>query len=344
MKIPKKLGFVQAINCIEGVDTSDKPLEIDFSKTTFSEPSGSLLLVRWIAKQQIRRNVSIKWGGTPDPRYVPFDKVSPHDRWLKYQLFSGFYNAVNGGDVQPFREDERTRNKYVPYSVIEIGTACKMLQDGDGKRAQHSAEEIALRITRQILEDVSAATAAAFTKSLQEIIENVIFYAGGVSRCYLMAQFTPEVPATPSNKRILQIAIMDEGCGLLERLKRSESDSDHLNAIERALVAGVSSSNQRGRGIGLATLLKASSAGGSMFMGTGSVTGVGKASIYESGQRQTMRLEGRWWPLDVSDLNYGMSGTFVGLKLFPESVNFTTIENQIRDEFKPDTGVIIPDK
>lgn len=328
MIIPRTLEFFAILNLIEK-DDPRFTLEVDFRGTEWSEPSGSLLLIRWLKQQRLNnRNVVLSWGGLPNREYVQFDTLPLHNRWLQYQLYNGFYDALLGGDVQPFRENGLTRDRYVPYCELTVGPAL------NGSHAQRIAGETAAQLSRQILKEATTeeTVVATFRRALQELLENIVFYAG-VNHCYVMAQYAPRPLAKRDNRQVLQIAILDEGCGLLERLRESQNIADHLGAIEKAIEAGISSTDEAMRGYGLATLLSASAQNGRMLVATGNENSrePGQACWFNNGDQGGART-------------YPLAGTFIALDLLPELVDFAQIDERLSIERRRMGGTIHRDR
>jgi len=134
-----------------------------------------------------------------------------------------------------------------------------------------------------------------YNYALREIIRNV-FEHSGVDVCYICGQRWP-------NGRV-EIAVIDEGIGITESLKRSYDINDDSYALQQAIKPGISSTTNidpsrniyDNSGFGLYILSEIGSAFGWFVLGSG-----------------TKRIVGYQKEMDIEPLNFG--GTYFGMQL-----------------------------
>ncbi|MDE2480819.1 MAG: sensor histidine kinase [bacterium] len=296
-------------------------LTLDFSKTTFSDPIASLFVIRWVdAARALGVKVTPHWGSFKEGKRV--DDLDEHSRWMFYNGTSGFRSALETGYVAPFEENPKTAGRYVKYQEIKLDEFRQLREDGDDGAARLSVRNFADSLGTQAFgksKDVQK-----FRRCLAELVENVVWYAGPAARCFVMSQLRPL--SAPEQEGLfikgfeaelkLEIAIADDGVGLLDTLLDSPGVNDHESAIEMAVTPGVSSTQGNDRGFGLALLREAAGLGGSMYIATNNDEDAG-ALVEVTPDCRPRKI------------HYPLSGTFVGVSILPQLVKLDEIEKRL---------------
>jgi hypothetical protein len=304
---------------------------LDFSKTSFSDPAASLFLIRWVeTARALGLTVTANWGAFEDGPLS--DDMSKHSKWMFYNGVSGFRSALETGYVATFTENPRAEGRYVKYQRFDLETFRQKRKEGEDGEARKLVRAFADKLGKQAYPQ--SPDVPTFSRCLAELLENVVWYAGDEASCFVMSQLRPlsrsEEEAIHQKgheaSKKLEIAIFDDGVGLLSTLRDNAGVDDHASAVEMAVTPGVSSTQGFDRGYGLALLQTAASKGGFMYVATNNDEDEG-ALVEVTAAR-------------ARPVAYPLAGTFVGVSILPELVKLEAIDKMLRETAGPSHGTL----
>jgi hypothetical protein len=158
---------------------------------------------------------------------------------FSYATFMGFYRTLglrNGIVMQ----DPPSKTGYAPITRLDISSITKTAREQRRHPAElltNHAGNLAAILTQQ--RDGPAYTIVTY--AIRELLRNVIDHSGAQS-CWYCAQAWPE-------KRLVEVAILDQGRGVLESLRENQNldVTDDESALKLALLPGVTAASSVGR-------------------------------------------------------------------------------------------------
>lgn len=209
--------------------------EIDMRDLTFIDPFGMVGIL------EAGRYFSVD--GKKKTLLLPQseDVLRYLERMDFFKYAAGYFNLDSGG---PELSDKFLRSQQSDV-LLEI-TPIEKSDDihfivGRVKKRAYSILEKHLHYNEQAI--------SGFIVALSEVCQNIIEHSGntgfvGIQKYYFQKR----------DKNIVKIAVMDLGVGFRESLSERLSVSDDIDAIEKALVYGLSRYRDEGRGHGLAAV------------------------------------------------------------------------------------------
>lgn len=289
----------------------DEPeVVVDFSPLTYSFPSAML-----VAGSKIREWVTYRSQNGYLSRPAGIDSQRSVHSYLMHLGFFDFIYMDEGNRV----DQVRGSIKYLPISRVSIPPFDPYT--GNVHEWHKSIFEKSKKLAGILAGSYDdSEELRVYSYSIREVIRNV-FEHSGASECFICGQRW-------WNGRV-EIAILDEGVGILNTLKDSHDIHDDLHALKLALTAGVSRTNSLSEqenvfgnsGFGLYVLSNLAASFGWFALGSGA----GRVIGYQN----TVRLVEK----------FSFSGTFFGMRLNTQPRNFRAVLNEIIAEGESESGL-----
>ena len=224
------LNFVSALNFCDYLSTlpSDGKYDFYFPSNASYDPF-PMLIVSSSIRRFIARNTNLK----ENLKIYNKSKNS-------YAAHMGFYKAC-GWQVGNAVGEAPGSSTYIPITkkaIKELEEECKVNRTVIQEEIEKLAKKMAAILSRKNID-----LQEALTFLLREIIRNTPEH-GRTEEVWYCAQYWPSIS-------LVELAIMDEGCGLYESLKSNKSLDDCINndedALEYAMKPGISRVINRNR-------------------------------------------------------------------------------------------------
>ena len=230
IKIPESLTPESVIEFSKEIYKTplDNDYLLDFSRLGHIEPFGMLMLSAVI--RQFKNSRKLKQGNDIKFRAANFEGKS-YASWMG--LFKSF-GLDHGNDVGQVSGNAN----YIPITRI---TSNRVVREASEKYVHHGEviERESARLAQVLTRTGVGQITETLTYSIREIMRNVIEHSTA-SHIWIAAQYWPQ-------RRIVEIAILDEGIGILESLKRNPKhtfDNDE-KALFMAVQPGISGVKKR---------------------------------------------------------------------------------------------------
>jgi hypothetical protein len=300
LEIPKELTYSAARDlCVDAsLFHDDAELAVDFSKVTFSRPTGMLVvgstIRQLVAERRARRLPTVAVG---------VSKSVPAHTYLEHLGFFDFIGLLNRNKIGAAKGSAR----YIPIRKID-----RAQFETKGRNSKQVRDEIL-----EFSKDISAVVAAGFedyevhrlfSYAFKEIIRNVFEHSSARS-CFITGQRW--------ESGMVEAAVIDEGCGIQKSLSETFEISTDAEALALAIKPGVSRTSgalvneHDNSGFGLYVLSEVGRNFGRFVVGSGeSALRLGSDSL-------------------VKQDKVKFSGTFVGLRLDTPPKNFANVLDDI---------------
>lgn len=310
LEIPKELTYAAARDlCVDAtLFREDAELAIDFSKLSYSRPTGMLVVGSAIRQLVTQR----KAAGLPTVAIGVSNSVPAHT-YLEHLGFFDFIGLKNRNKIGVARGNAL----YIPIRQIQ-----RAQFETRGRDSKQVRDEI-----MEYSKDISSVIAAnfedyevhrVFSYAFKEIIRNVFEHSGATS-CFVTGQRW--------ENGLVEAAVLDEGMGISKSLSESFSITDDAAALRLAIKPGVSRTSGASRnehdnsGFGLYVLSEVGRNFGRFVLGSGS---------------SALRL-GSDTQVKQDTVKFG--GTFVGLRLDTPPKNFSAVLDEIVAAGEAEAGV-----
>ena len=276
----------------------DAELAIDFSKLSYSRPTG-MLVVGSVIRQLVTQR---KAAGLPTVA-IGVSKSKPAHTYLEHLGFFDFIGLQNRNKIGAAKGNER----YIPIRKID-----RTQFETSGRDSKQVRDEIL-----EYSKDISSVIAASFedyevrrvfSYAFKEIIRNV-FEHSGASSCFVTGQRW--------ENGLVEAAVLDEGIGICKSLSQSFAITDDAAALRLAIKPGVSRTSGAAHnehdnsGFGLYVLSEVGRNFGRFVLGSGN-------SALRLGSDSKVKQDA---------VKFG--GTFVGLRLDTPPKNFSVVVDEI---------------
>ena len=223
LQCPRKLSdsaVIQFISECSSVPETCEKLIIDFSYVDFALPYATLILANGL-KQEIERRSTLGLA-------TEFDLKSTGARAPGYLMHMGFFRYI-GVDYGRDPNEAAGGANYLPITVLNRQV---LESKRTGNLLQEVIDKESERLAIVLLGEENICESIMLGYCLREVIRNVFEHAATDS-CLVMAQKHPQ-------KSSAEIAIVDNGIGIYESLRKTHAVACVDDAIEKALLPGIS--------------------------------------------------------------------------------------------------------
>lgn len=228
---PKIINESGAFEFIEGLAAQEQQFVLDFSKTQFAYPLGSLIFAA-----EFRTFV--------ETRRIPFrtEGIDPLHPAHGYLAHMGFFKSL-GIPIGKRPGQAEGASTYVPITVLALGdlekTYKEKLAQNDDPPIGSVVEGESMRLSKLITQDLRPRINRPIAYCFREVIRNVFEHAA-VDRCAVYGQRW--------NNGFIEVAIVDRGRGIRESLEARYKPQNDLDALRKAITPGVSAAAVTGDG------------------------------------------------------------------------------------------------
>jgi hypothetical protein len=284
---------------LEAARNCQERVVVDFSTLTFSTPTAML-----VAGSELRKWVAYRRGAGLEVYRIGIDESKSVHSYLMHLGFFDFIHVDEGKKVG----EARGSTRYLPISKIDRPVQSVAV---DGVAAWYESIESQSRRLAGVLVGSydDSQELRAYTYSIREIIRNV-FEHSEADECFVCGQrwWNGSV----------EIAVIDEGVGICQTLRRSFPVESDEEALTLAISPGVSRTTALeeeeniydNSGFGLYVLSQIGSNFGWFALGSGGARIIGYERAFEVAP-------------------FSFSGTFVGIKLERSPSNFRELLSDI---------------
>lgn len=226
LRVPHELNETLSVEFLDKMweASEEKDVMIDFSGLTFSRPFGTLIIAEGIkAFVRYRKDKSLRTNLNPC-KEIDTDTDSP----LSYLRFFKFFAYIDApcGKADAQTHPERGYFPLTPINKTNLGTN---LLSG---RFQDSIEDLCRKISFCLVQQRNEYIENMITYCFREIIRNTFEHAE-VDSCIIMAQ-------NWWGKKEFEIALVDNGIGILGSIKKQHDVKKTEEAIDLSLEPGIS--------------------------------------------------------------------------------------------------------
>jgi hypothetical protein len=309
LEVPNELTYVAARDlCVDAsLFRDDAELAIDFSKLEYSRPTG-MLVVGSVIRQLVSQR---KASGLPTVA-TSVSKSVPAHTYLEHLGFFDFIGLPNRKKIGAAKGNAR----YIPIRRIQREQFETKGHDSKNVRDEilEYSKELSI-VLAGVYDDYE--TQRVFSYAFKEIIRNV-FEHSAANSCFVTGQRWED--------GLVEVAVIDEGRGILKSLAESYSIANDSAALQLAIKPGVSRTfgakhNEHGNsGFGLYVLSEVGRNFGRFVLGSGS-------AALRLGSDKPMKMDA-----------VAFNGTFVGLRLDTPPKNFSAVLDEIVAAGEAETG------
>ncbi len=225
--IPKTLDERGAFDFIRELSEAKESIVLDFSRTQYAYPLGSLILAA-----EYRTFVSTC------KIVVRAEGIDLYRAAHGYLAHMGFFKSLGIAIGKRPGEAAGTSN-YVPITVLsladlEITHRSKLLAQTHNPSVGSLVEVESMKLSRLVTQDPRPRINRPIAYCFREIIRNVFEHAA-VDRCAVYAQRW--------NNGLIEVAIVDRGKGIRGSLEARYHPENDLEALRSAIVPGVSAAS-----------------------------------------------------------------------------------------------------